>query len=89
MTTRSHATAVVSSGRFRSRFRRPSGSDAHIVLLGSAFALAGVAIGSIETAEHAVVATLAADEIRGSGSTARSDPELWKPRRLVVTLVSP
>jgi MFS family permease len=41
-------------------------STDNIALLGCSFALAGVAIGFIETAEHAVVATLAADEIRGS-----------------------
>jgi MFS family permease len=37
-----------------------------IVLLGVAFALAGVGIGCAETAEHAAVATFAPQEIRGS-----------------------
>ena len=37
-----------------------------ILLLGVAFAIAGVGIGLVETAEHAAVATFAADEIRGS-----------------------
>ena len=37
-----------------------------ILWLGVAFAIAGVGIGLVETAEHAAVATFAADEIRGS-----------------------
>jgi MFS family permease len=37
-----------------------------IVLLGVAFALAGVGIGCAETAEHAAVAAFAPEEIRGS-----------------------
>lgn len=37
-----------------------------LVLLGVAFALAGVGIGCAETAEHAAVAAFAAEEIRGS-----------------------
>jgi MFS family permease len=37
-----------------------------IVLLGLAFALAGVGIGAAETAEHAAVAAFAPDELRGS-----------------------
>jgi MFS family permease len=37
-----------------------------ILLLGVAFAVAGVGIGLAETAEHSAVATLAPDEIRGS-----------------------
>ena len=37
-----------------------------IILLGLAFVVAGLGIGLVETAEHAAVATLAADEIRGS-----------------------
>jgi MFS family permease len=37
-----------------------------IVLLGVAFALAGVGIGCAETAEHAAVAAFAPDELRGS-----------------------
>lgn len=37
-----------------------------IVLLGVAFALAGVGIGCVETAEHAAVAAFAPPEIRGS-----------------------
>ena len=37
-----------------------------IVLLGGAFAVAGVGIGLVETAEHAAVATLAPETIRGS-----------------------
>ena len=36
------------------------------MLLGVAFAVAGVGIGLVETAEHAAVATFARDEIRGS-----------------------
>lgn len=36
------------------------------MLLGVAFAVAGVGIGFVETAEHTAVATYAADEIRGS-----------------------
>jgi MFS family permease len=38
----------------------------NIAVLGLAFALAGVGIGLVETAEHAAVATFARDEIRGS-----------------------
>jgi hypothetical protein len=37
-----------------------------IVFLGAAFALAGVGIGAAETVEHAAVAALAPDELRGS-----------------------
>jgi MFS family permease len=37
-----------------------------IVLLGAAFALAGVGIGCAETAEHAAVAAFAPEEVRGS-----------------------
>ncbi|MFC0111669.1 MFS transporter [Kibdelosporangium aridum] len=37
-----------------------------ILLLGAAFALAGLGIGCAETAEHAAVATLAPEELRGS-----------------------
>jgi MFS family permease len=37
-----------------------------IALLGGAFALAGVGIGCVETAEHAAVAAFAPDELRGS-----------------------
>jgi MFS family permease len=37
-----------------------------IVLLGAAFALAGIGIGCAETAEHAAVAAIASAEIRGS-----------------------
>jgi len=37
-----------------------------IALLGGAFAVAGVGIGLVETAEHAAVATLAPETIRGS-----------------------
>ena len=37
-----------------------------IVLLGVGFVVAGIGIGLVETAEHAAVATFAADEIRGS-----------------------
>jgi MFS family permease len=37
-----------------------------VLLLGAAFAVAGVAIGFVETAEHAVVAAMAPPEIRGS-----------------------
>jgi MFS family permease len=37
-----------------------------IVLLGGAFALAGVGIGAAETAENAAVAAFAPDELRGS-----------------------
>jgi MFS family permease len=37
-----------------------------IVLLGVAFAVAGVGIGCAETAEHAAVAAFATDELRGS-----------------------
>ena len=40
--------------------------DRCCVLLGVAFALAGVGIGCAETAEHAAVAAVAPDEIRGS-----------------------
>ena len=41
-------------------------STQSILLLGAAFAVAGIGIGLVETAEHAAVATFAADEIRGS-----------------------
>ncbi len=41
-------------------------SEASIPLLASAFAMAGLGIGCVETAEHAAVATLAPDELRGS-----------------------
>ena len=37
-----------------------------VAVLAGAFALAGVAIGLVETAEHASVAELAADDVRGS-----------------------
>ncbi len=40
--------------------------SASILLLGAAFAAAGVGIGLVETAEHAAVATFAPDVIRGS-----------------------
>ena len=38
----------------------------NIILLAAAFALAGIAIGLVETAEHAAVADLAPDDLRGS-----------------------
>jgi MFS family permease len=38
----------------------------HVALLALAFVVAGVAIGCVETAEHAAVATLAPTEVRGS-----------------------
>ena len=41
-------------------------STQKILFLAAAFALAGVGIGLVETAEHAAVAIFAADEIRGS-----------------------
>ena len=41
-------------------------ADASIPLLAAAFVLAGVGIGLVETAEHAAVATLAPDDLRGS-----------------------
>lgn len=41
-------------------------TDASIVGLGAAFVLAGMAIGAVETAEHASVATMAPPELRGS-----------------------
>lgn len=41
-------------------------STESIVFLGAAFAIAGVGIGFVETAEHAAVATFAANSIRGS-----------------------
>ena len=37
-----------------------------IVLILAGFILAGIAIGCVETAEHAAVATLAPEELRGS-----------------------
>jgi hypothetical protein len=37
-----------------------------VVVLGACFVAAGVAIGCVETAEHAAVAALAAEDIRGS-----------------------
>ena len=43
-------------------------STESVALLAVAFAIAGVGIGFVETAEHAAVATYAADEIRGSSS---------------------
>src|SRR4051794_11107688 len=39
---------------------------ASIPLLAAAFALAGIGIGCVETAEHAAVATLAPEHVRGS-----------------------
>ena len=42
-------------------------TGASIPLLAVAFALAGIGIGCVETAEHAAVATLAPEDIRGSG----------------------
>jgi MFS family permease len=41
-------------------------SDDSIALLGACFVAAGVAIGCVETAEHAAVATFAPAEVRGS-----------------------
>jgi MFS family permease len=41
-------------------------TDASILLLAVAFALAGVGIGCVETAEHAAVATFAPADVRGS-----------------------
>lgn len=41
-------------------------AGASIPLLATAFALAGVGIGLVETAEHAAVATLAPEDLRGS-----------------------
>jgi MFS family permease len=41
-------------------------TDANIAILAMAFAAAGLGIGLVETAEHAAVATYAADAIRGS-----------------------
>ena len=41
-------------------------SEASIPLLGVRFAAAGIGIGCAETAEHAAVATLAPDRVRGS-----------------------
>lgn len=41
-------------------------NSASVLLLGVAFAAAGVGIGLVETAEHAAVATFAAEPIRGS-----------------------
>jgi MFS family permease len=41
-------------------------NSASVLLLATAFAVAGVGIGLVETAEHAAVATFAVDTIRGS-----------------------
>ena len=43
-----------------------AGAGASIPVLGAAFAVAGVGIGCVETAEHAAVATLAPESLRGS-----------------------
>ena len=42
-------------------------TDASIPLLALCFALAGIGIGCAETAEHATVASLAPEHVRGSG----------------------
>jgi hypothetical protein len=41
-------------------------TGASVVVLGACFVAAGVAIGCVETAEHAAVAALASEDIRGS-----------------------
>ncbi len=51
-----------------------------ILLLAVAFAVAGVGIGLVETAEHSAVATLARDDIRGSAFgllAATQSSETW------------
>lgn len=53
-------------GAFGLAYTGFAASDANIPLLAAAFALAGVGIGCVETAEHAAVATLAPDQLRGS-----------------------
>jgi MFS family permease len=40
--------------------------SANVLLLGGAFIVAGVGVGSVETAEHAVIATRAKEDLRGS-----------------------
>lgn len=51
---------------FLSAYALFAGSGSALVVLGLAFALAGVGIGCVETAEHAAVAAFAPVEIRGS-----------------------
>jgi MFS family permease len=41
-------------------------TDASMILLAAGFILAGIGIGCVETAEHATVATLASEKLRGS-----------------------
>jgi len=41
-------------------------NSSSVLLLGGAFAIAGLGIGLVETAEHATVATFAPERIRGS-----------------------
>lgn len=53
-------------GAFGLAYAGFAATGASIPLLGSAFALAGVGIGCVETAEHAAVATLAPERVRGS-----------------------
>jgi MFS family permease len=57
---------VVGSAAFLAAYLIFAGSGPVIALLLSAFVLAGVGIGSVETAESAAVASMADESIRGS-----------------------
>ncbi len=53
-------------GAFALAYAGFAAADASIPLLAVAFALGGIGIGCVETAEHAAVATLAPGALRGS-----------------------
>jgi len=53
-------------GSFALAYAGFAAADASVALLAVAFALGGIGIGCVETAEHAAVATLAPDALRGS-----------------------
>ena len=57
---------LASAGAFLGAYLVFAGADASVPLLATGFVLAGIGIGAAETAEHAAVATLAPDRIRGS-----------------------
>lgn len=64
---RGHARVLaIGVGCFLLAYLGLAATGDNIALLGACFALAGVAIGLVETAEHASVADLAPDRIRGS-----------------------
>jgi MFS family permease len=61
-------TRVLATGvaLFLTAYLAFAATGANIAVLAVAFATAGLAIGCVETAEHAAVATLAAENVRGS-----------------------